>query len=55
MIVPQQTRCYKEVRDVSEDNLIRLCSSIQNENWIEVYREDNVKKKWNSFTLLQYF
>ena len=44
-IVPQQTRCYKEVRNVSEANIIGLCSSLQNETWIEVYREDNVKKR----------
>jgi hypothetical protein len=34
---------------VSEANIIGLCSSTQNETWIEVYREDNVKKKWHSF------
>jgi hypothetical protein len=45
MIVPQQTRCYKEVRNVSEANIIGLCSSLQNETWIEVYREDNGKKR----------
>jgi hypothetical protein len=28
---PQQTKCYKEVRNVSEANIIDLCSSIQNE------------------------
>jgi hypothetical protein len=51
MIVAQQTRCYKEVRDISEANLIGLSSSIQNENWIEVYREDNVKRNGIPFTL----
>jgi hypothetical protein len=43
--VPQQTRCNKEVRDVLEASIIGLCSSLQNETWIEVNREDNVKKK----------
>jgi exonuclease III len=44
----QQTRCYKEVRNVSKANIIGLCSSIQNETWIEVSRENDIEKKWDS-------
>jgi hypothetical protein len=49
MKAPQQTKCYKEVRNVSETNVIDLCSSIQNETWIEVSRENDIEKKWDSF------
>jgi hypothetical protein len=35
MKAPQQTKCYKEVRNVSEANIIDLCSSIQNETWMK--------------------
>jgi hypothetical protein len=45
----EQTRCYKEIRNVSEANIIGLCSSIQTETWIEVSREDDVEKKLDSF------
>jgi hypothetical protein len=45
----QQTKCYKEVRNVSEANIIDLCSSIQNETWIDVSRENDIEKKWDSF------
>jgi hypothetical protein len=30
MKAPQQTKCYKEVRNVSQANIKDLCSSIQN-------------------------
>jgi hypothetical protein len=46
---PQQIKCYKEVRNVSEANIMGLCSSIQNETWIELSRENDVEKKWDSF------
>jgi hypothetical protein len=49
MKAPQQTKCYKEVRNVSQANIKDLCSSIQNETWIEVSRENDIKKKWDSF------
>jgi hypothetical protein len=45
MTAPQQTRCYKEVRNISEANIIGLCSSIQTETCIEVFRENNVERK----------
>jgi hypothetical protein len=45
MKAPQQTKCYKEVRNVSEANIIDLCSSIQNETWIQVSRENDIEKK----------
>ena len=44
MSVPQKTRCYKEVRNISEANIIGLCSSIQTETWIEVSRENEAEK-----------
>jgi hypothetical protein len=53
MKVPQQTRCYKEVRNISEVNIIDLCSSKQTETWIEVSRENYVEKKMG--LLLQHF
>jgi hypothetical protein len=40
---------YKEVRNVSEANIMGLCFSIQNETWIEVSRENDIEKKWDSF------
>jgi hypothetical protein len=46
---PQQTKCHKEVRNVSEANIMGLCSSIQNETWIEVSRENDTEKKGDSF------
>jgi exonuclease III len=49
MNIPQQIRCYREGRNVSEANIIGLCSSIQNETWIEVFCENDVEKKWDSF------
>jgi hypothetical protein len=49
MKAPQQTKCYKEVRNVSQSNIKDLCSSIQNETWIEVSRENYIEKKWDSF------
>jgi hypothetical protein len=49
MKAPQQRKGYKEVRNVSEANKIDLCSSILNETWIEVSRENDIEKKWNSF------
>jgi hypothetical protein len=53
MTVPQQTRCYKEVRDISEANITNLCSSIQTETWIEVSQEKCCRKKLG--LLLQHF
>jgi hypothetical protein len=50
---PQQTKCYKEVRNVSEANIIYLCSSIQNETWTEVSRENYIEKEMG--LLLQHF
>jgi hypothetical protein len=49
MTAPQQIRCYKEVRNVSEASIIGLCSSIQTETCIEVFGENDVKRKWDSF------
>jgi hypothetical protein len=46
---PQQTKYYKEVRNVSEANIMGHCSSIQNETWIEVSRENDIEKKWDPF------
>jgi hypothetical protein len=46
---PQQTKCYKEVRNVSEAYIMGLCSSIQNEICIEVSRENDIEKKLYSF------
>jgi hypothetical protein len=45
MTAPQQTRCYKEAGNVSEANIIGLCSSVQTETWIEVFRENDTEKK----------
>jgi hypothetical protein len=45
---PQQ-RWYKEIRNVSEANIIGLCSLIQNETWTVVFQENNREKKWDSF------
>jgi hypothetical protein len=47
---PQQTKCYKEVRNVLEANIKDLCFSIQNETWIEVGREINIEKNGIPFT-----
>jgi hypothetical protein len=44
MTVPQQIRCYKEVKNITEDNIIDLCSSIQTETWMEVSRENDTEK-----------
>jgi hypothetical protein len=49
MTVPQQIRCHKEIRNVSEVNIIGLCSLIQNETWIDVFQENGMEKKWDSF------
>jgi hypothetical protein len=49
MTVPQQIRYYKETRNVSQANIIGLCSLIQNETWIDVFQENDMKKKWVSF------
>jgi hypothetical protein len=49
MKAPQQTNCYKEVRNVSQANINDFCSSIKNETWIEVSRENDIQKKWDSF------
>jgi hypothetical protein len=47
--VPQQISCYKEIRNMSEDNIIVLCCLIQNGTWIDVFQENNMEKKWDSF------
>jgi hypothetical protein len=49
MKAPQQTKCYKEIRNVAQANMKDLCFSIQNETWIEVSRENEIEKKWDSF------
>jgi hypothetical protein len=43
MAIPQQTSSYKEIRNVSENNVIGLCSLIQIETLSEVLGE-----KWES-------
>jgi hypothetical protein len=48
-MVPQQTRCYKEVMDISENNKIGLCSLIQTELWSDMFSENDIKSKWISF------
>jgi hypothetical protein len=42
--VPKQTRCYKEIRNVSEHNVIGHCSLKQMGTWSEVFREIDVNK-----------
>jgi hypothetical protein len=38
------------VRDVSEANIIDLCSSIKNETSIALFRKnDTIENKWDSF------
>jgi hypothetical protein len=49
MKAPQQTKCSKEVRNVSQANIKYLCYSIQNETWTEVSSENDIEKKWDSF------
>jgi hypothetical protein len=46
MTVLQQIRCY-EIRNVSEANITGPL--IQNDTWIEVFWENNVEKKLDSF------
>jgi hypothetical protein len=48
MTVSQQIRCYKEIGNVSEANIIGLCSLIQNETFTDVFHENDMKKKWDS-------
>jgi hypothetical protein len=40
-MVPQQMRCYKEVWDISEDNIIGLSSLIQTELWSDMFGEND--------------
>jgi exonuclease III len=47
--VPSVKSCYKESRDLSEDNIIGLCTLIQSETWLEMLNESVIDKKWNSF------
>jgi hypothetical protein len=49
MTVPQKIRCYKGIRNVSEATIIGLCSLIQNESRTDVFQENDMEKKWNSF------
>jgi hypothetical protein len=41
MTIPQQIRCCKEIKNVSEANIIGLCILIQNVTWIDVFQEKN--------------
>jgi hypothetical protein len=42
MTIPQQIRCYKYVRNISETNIIGLCSLLQNEAWIDVFHKNGI-------------
>jgi hypothetical protein len=45
MTLSQQIRPDKEMRNVSEANIMGLCSLIRNEAWIEVFQENDMQKK----------
>jgi hypothetical protein len=49
MTLPQTIRHYKEIRNVSEASVIDLCSLIGNETWIDVFQENDMQQKLNSF------
>jgi hypothetical protein len=49
MTVPQEIRCYKEIRNVSEANMIDLCSLIDNETWIDVFQENDMESIFNCY------
>jgi hypothetical protein len=54
MKAPRQTKCYEEVRNVSQANIKDLCSPIKNETWIEVSRENEIEKKWDSYSIFNF-
>jgi hypothetical protein len=47
--VPQQSRCHKVIRNVSGANIIGLRSLIKNKTWIDVFQENDMEKKLDSF------
>jgi phosphoribosyl-dephospho-CoA transferase len=49
MTVSQRIKCYEEIRNVSEANIIGLCSLIKYETWIDVFQENYMENKWYSF------
>ncbi|PNF31582.1 hypothetical protein B7P43_G00791 [Cryptotermes secundus] len=46
---PVLKRCYKVGRDLSDDNITCFCSYIQTETWMEVFNDNDIEIKWNSF------
>ncbi|PNF22769.1 hypothetical protein B7P43_G06670 [Cryptotermes secundus] len=49
MLVMRQSDHVRAYRDINEENIVCFQRALQNENWIEVYNQENVNMKFNIF------